>query len=144
MLGPVDYVVLGFQGNRFDGSIMRELTKAVDDGIIRVIDLLFIVKDAEGNVEEGEFRDQSDDLKQAAGKLGFERTMPLIADNDVEKIGSQMENDTAAGVLIIEHLWAKGLKKALSDAGGFLIDDGRIHPEVIEMAMQDLETASTE
>lgn len=144
MLGPVDYVVLGFQGNRFDGSIMRELMKAVDDGIIRVIDLLFIVKDAEGNVEEGEFRDQSDDLKQAAGKLGFERTMPLIADNDAEKIGGQMENDTAAGVLIIEHLWAKGLKKALSDAGGFLIDDGRIHPEVIEMAMQDLETASTE
>ena len=142
MLGPVDYIVLGFQGNNFDGSIMRELSKAVDDGIIRVIDLLFITKDEAGNVAEGEFRDQSEDLKQALGELGFERTVPFITESDVEKVGAQMQNDTAAGVLVIEHLWAKGLKKALADAGGFVIDDGRIHPEVVEIAMTELETAA--
>jgi len=144
MLGPVDYVVLGFQGNNFDGSIMRELSKAVDDGIIRVIDLLFITKDEVGNVAEGEFRDQSEDLKQALGELGFERTVPFITESDIEKVGAQMQNDTAAGVLVIEHVWAKGLKKALADAGGFVIDDGRIHPEVAEIAMTELETAAHE
>jgi hypothetical protein len=142
MMGPVDYVVLGFKGNNFDGSIMEELTTAAKKNIIRVLDLLFIMKDKDGNIVEAEYEDQSEELRDTFGDFQREEDMPLLSEADIEKIGSQMQNDTAAGVLVVEHLWAKGLKKAIGDAGGFLIDDGRIHPEAVEAAMKELQLSA--
>ena len=110
MTGPIDYIVLGFAGNNFDGSILRELSKAVEHGIIRVVDLLFIMKDSEGTVLETELADQSEEFKELLGGLQIDDDLPMLSDSDVEKIGRQMSKDTAAGVLVIEHLWAKGLK----------------------------------
>ncbi len=141
MLGPVDYIVLGFKGNNFDGSIMNELSAAVKNRIIRVLDLVFIMKDEEGKVIEGEFEDQSDDLKKTFGNLERADDMPILSDNDIDKIAQHMDKDTAAGVLVVEHLWAKGLKKSLLDAGGFLVADGRVHPEAMEAAVSELATS---
>lgn len=140
-MGPVDYVVLGFRGNSFDGSIMEELVKATKHGTIRVLDLLFIMKDTDGKVVDMEYEDQSEEFRAAFGEFEREDDLPLLAESDIEKIANDMENDTAAGVLVIEQLWAKGLKKALLDAGGFLIADGRIHPEAVETALAEMETA---
>jgi hypothetical protein len=142
MIGPVDYIVMGFKGNNFDGSILDELTKATDNDTIRVLDLLFIMKDADGNVIEAEFEDQSDEFKEMFGNLDRADDMPLLSDSDVEKIGQQMDKDTSAGVLVIEHTWARDLKKALLDAGGILLADGRVHPEAVETALADLSVAN--
>jgi hypothetical protein len=141
MLGPVDYVVIGFRGNNFDGSIVKELQTAVKNNLIRVIDLLFIMRDKQGDVVEGEYEDQSPELRASFGEFDYDPDMPILSESDIAKIGSQMENDTAAGVLVIEHVWAKDLKKALMDAGGFLVADGRIHPGAVESAMDDLHVA---
>ena len=141
MLGPVDFIVVGFKGNQFDGSILNELSTAVKNHIIRVIDLLFIMKDKDGNVTDAEFIDQSDDLKATFGDLSVEGDTPLVSDSDIQKLGAKMDNDTAAGVLVIEHAWAKGLKEAISDAGGFLVADGRIHADTVEAASKELATA---
>jgi len=140
MLGPIDYVAVGFKGNNFDGSILEELVKAADSGAIRVVDLIFAIKDADGNVEVAEIGGQHEELKKVANLIGFDEDLPLIAEQDVEKLGAQMDNDTSAGLLVIEHLWAKGLKKAMLDAGGVLVAEGRIHPDKIEAAVQELET----
>ena len=144
MLGPVDYVVLGFAGSKFDGSIMHELTAASSKGIIRVLDMIFIIKDKGGNVVEGEYADQSDDLKQSFGDFTMETGTPLLTHHDIAKIGEQMEPGTAAGVLIIEHVWARNLKQAIADAGGFLVGDGRIHPEKVEAAVEDLQQTAAQ
>ncbi|HSX00959.1 MAG TPA: DUF6325 family protein [Candidatus Saccharimonas sp.] len=141
MLGPIDYVVVGFKGNNFDGSIVDELAEAVRNRIIRVIDLMLIVKDADGQVAAGEIKDQPEELKLALEDLGVTDDTPLLTEDDMDKTAAEMENDTAAGVLVIEHLWAKGLKRALRDAGGFLIADGRIHPEVVEEAAREMREA---
>lgn len=138
MLGPIDYIVLGFKGNEFDGAILGELSANVDAGIIRVIDLVFIIKDAEGNVAAGEYDDQPEALKNAVEALGVDADLPLFTESDIDKIATDMENDTAAGVLIIEHVWAKSLKSAIADAGGFLIADGRIHPENVAEALAEI------
>jgi hypothetical protein len=141
VLGPIDYIVVGFKGNSFDGSIMRELEKAVKDNVIRVLDLLFIMKDANGNVVDGEYIDQSDAMREMFGDIAPADDTPLLSDSDITKISDDMDNETAAGVLVVEQLWAKGIKKALMDAGGFLIADGRIHPEAVEAAVKELQTA---
>ena len=53
-IGPVEYVILGFPGNQFTGQIVPELAKLIDSGLVRIIDLTFIMKDAAGNVEVGQ------------------------------------------------------------------------------------------
>jgi hypothetical protein len=144
MFGPIDYVVIGFEGNNFDGSILRELSSAIDDGVIRVIDLLFVMKDEDGTVTEGEYEDQSEDVQEMLRTLHYDKEtgMPLVTDRDIAKISKLLDNNTAAGVLIVEHLWAKGLKKALLDAGGTLLTDGRIHTDAINTAVKELETTA--
>jgi hypothetical protein len=144
MFGPIDYVVIGFEGNNFDGSILRELSSAIDDGVIRVIDLLFVMKDEDGTVTEGEYEDQSEDVQEMLRTLHYDKEtgMPLVTDRDIAKISKLLDNNTAAGVLIVEHLWAKGLKKALLEAGVTLLTDGRIHTDAINTAVKELETTA--
>lgn len=138
MLGPIDYIVVSFKGNNFDGSIINELSKAVENGIIRVVDLLFIVKDDEGDFVAGEYEDQSEDIKSAFGNISPDPDMPLFTEGDLDEIAALMENNTAAGILVIEQLWAVGLKEALANAGGTLIAEGRVHPEAVAAAIEDL------
>ena len=96
MLGPVDYIAVGFEGNNFDGSFIYELSKAVDSGAIRVVDLLFVIKDKEGNVSMAEIEDQHEELKEVAKLVGHKGDMPLLTETDVRKLGKKMENDTSA------------------------------------------------
>jgi hypothetical protein len=138
MLGPIDYIVVGFEGNNFDGSVLSELAKASESGAIRVVDLVFVIKNADGSVDMAEIEDQHEELQEVAKLIGHEGDMPLLAEDDVEKIGESMANNTSAGILVIEHLWAKGLKKALLDKGAILIDEGRIHPDKIAVAVEDI------
>jgi len=138
MLGPIDYIAVGFKGNNFDGSILSELTKAIEGGAIRVVDLLFVIKDSDGNIEIAEIEDQHKELQDIAKAIGHTGDMPLLTEDDVEKLSKAMNNDTSAGILVIEQLWAKGLKKALLDKGAILIDEGRVHPEKVEAAVNEV------
>src|SRR5262249_52182751 len=65
-LGPVEYVILGFPGNQFTGQIVPELAKLIDSGLVRIIDLTFIMKDAAGGVEVVEY-DAVEELAAFAG-----------------------------------------------------------------------------
>lgn len=139
MLGPIDYIAVSFKGNNFDGSVLQELTKATESGAIRVVDLLFIIKDSDGAVTMAEVEDQHEELKEVSKALGHVGDLPLLTEDDVNKLGESMANDTSAGVLVIEQLWAKGLKKALLNAGAELLDEGRIHPDKVSAAIEDIE-----
>jgi len=138
MLGPIDYIVVGFKGNNFNGSVLSELTKAVKGGAIRVVDLIFVIKDEDGNFAIAEIEDQDEELRKVVEPFDLDNGLQLLSESDIEKIATKMDNDTSAGVLVIEQLWAKGLKKALIDVGAILLDEGRIHPETVKAAVEDL------
>ena len=80
-IGPVEYIIVGFPGNQFNGEIAPELGKLVDSGTIRILDLVFITKDADGNVEAIEFEDHDDVALFAAldGEVGG-----FISDEDID------------------------------------------------------------
>ncbi len=139
MLGPIDYIAVNFTGNNFDGSILSELTKATDSQIIRIVDLIFVIKDEDGNIEAAEIEDQSEELKKALNALGYKGGQPLLTEQDIEKIGMMMDDNTSTGVLVVEQLWAKGLKRALAKAGGSLIAEGRIHADQVTGAAEELQ-----
>jgi len=139
MLGPIDYIAVTFKGNNFDGSVLEALSKATESGVIRVVDLLLVIKDAEGHVEMAEFEDQEDDLKEVATLLGHKGDLPLLTEDDVQKLAAHMSNDTSAGILVIEQLWALPLKEALLHVGGQLLAEGRIHPDTVIAAVEEIE-----
>ena len=128
MRGPIDYIVVGFEGNNFDGSILSALTDAIDKGIIRLVDFAIVMRDEEDNVTKVSVADTGNELV-----MGFaEQYMPqekLINDDDVEEVADLIEKNCAAGLLVIEQLWAKPLKEALINANGVLLAEGRIHPK---------------
>lgn len=128
MRGPIDYIVVGSKGLKFDGSILGAISGAIDSGAIALVALSVINKDSEGNVTSLDIADTGDAyLVDFASKHHTDSSLIDLA--DIDEVGELLENDSAAGLLIIEQLWAKPLKKALLDADAFMIAEGRIHPD---------------
>lgn len=128
MRGPIDYILVGFEGLKFDGSILKSLGDALDNGVIALVALAFISKDAEGNVTKLDIADLGDSFAaEFAQKYASDTS--LVEQDDIDEMADVLENNTAAGLLVVEHLWAKPLKKALLDSKGVLVAEGRIHPD---------------
>ena len=129
-LGPVDYLVVEFpEGQQnFTGEIAEELVKLAEAGTIRVIDVLILVKDADGNVDAMELSDAGDlgALVQLETELA-----ELLAADDVEHLAYAMDPGSVAGVLVYENLWAAPFASATRRAGGQLIANGRIPIQAI-------------
>jgi hypothetical protein len=138
-MGPVDYLVVGFPGNRFSGEIVPEIATLEKQGIIRVIDMVLVTKDANGKL----FITEASDLKGDAGRA-FEQiarnTREWFYEGDIETIASNIPNNSSAGILLFENVWAIKLKEALMNSGAELIDMGRISPEVIAEAERMMQT----
>lgn len=128
MRGPIDYIVVGFEGPKFDGSILAALSEAIDKGIIKLIALAAIRKDEAGTVELIDIT-QTDNEVVASFLQAHPVDANTVEQDDIDEVADLLENDTAAGLLIVEQLWAIPLKKALIDAGGVLVAEGRIHPD---------------
>lgn len=131
MRGPIDYIVVAFDGNNFKGEILKELIKARDSKIIDVLDISLITKSKDGEVSAIEISATEETVQKQLSELAPSLT-GIINEDDVKEIGEILGDNCSAGLLVIEHLWAKGLKKAIVDAGGELIAEGRIHPEANE------------
>lgn len=130
-LGPLEYLMVAFEGNRFTGEIISELRAAQEKGIIRVIDLLVIKKDEQGNVMALELSDLSEEEARPFGFLAG-KLLDIFEPDDVEVTASQMPNNSAAGLLLIEDTWAIPLKQALLNAGAVARTGGLVAPEVVQ------------
>jgi uncharacterized membrane protein len=149
-IGPVQMLVVGFEGPEFKGEILEELTRLKDEDIIRLIDLVVVKKDDEGNVETLHTSDLSKDEAMefgavagaliglgAAGEEGAEAGALAGAeamedgqafdDDQVWYAADAIPNGTAAGIALIEHRWAIPLRDAIVRAGGIPLVDEWIH-----------------
>jgi hypothetical protein len=142
-LGPVDFVIVEFPAGKsdFTGEMAEELVKLVDAGIIRLIDVLVLTKDENGDIDAVELEDL-DDLGELA-RLEAELA-ELLAEEDVVNLAAAMEPGSVAGVVVYENLWAAPFASAARRAGGQLIADGRIPMQAIIASLEadaELETA---
>ncbi len=129
-LGPIDFIVVEFPANEsnFTGEMVEELLKLVEAGIIRVVDVLILVKDTDGVVDAMELSDLDNlgPLETIAAELA-----ELLAEEDVAHLAAAMDPGSTAGVLIWENLWAAPFAAAARRSGGQLIADGRIPIQAI-------------
>ncbi len=137
-LGPVEYIVIGFPGNKFTGKIAPALMDLIAKDIIHIIDLIVVKKDEDGSISSFEW-DQldSDELAALHGITGEIRD--LINEDDIQRLAEGLEPNTSAAVLVWEDAWAKAFANAVRDAGGMLVAHDRIPYQVVEAALQAAE-----
>ena len=137
-LGPVDYLVVGFPAEKanFSGAMADELKKLTDSGTIRVLDLVMVTKDEDGTVAAAELRDH--DETEVGELRALEADLSLIlAMEDVERVGADLEPGGTAAVLVWENSWAGPLASAIRHAGGELIGNGRIPTQALIAAAEE-------
>jgi uncharacterized protein DUF6325 len=145
-LGPVDYVVVGFPADKadFSGAMASELKKLMESGTVRVLDLLLVTKDEDGTISVAELRDHDDSLVGELRSLEADLSL-MLAVEDVERIGGDLEVGSAAAVLVWENTWAAPFASAVRHSGGELLAMGRIPTQaLIAAAEEDREAAQAE
>jgi uncharacterized membrane protein len=130
-IGPVEILVIGFPGNQFTGEIAPALAELVESGMIRVIDLVFVTKSANGDIVGVELS-ELDDSTSSAFHPHVEEPNGLLADEDIEDLGAELEPDSSAAILLFEHTWATKFRDAVAGSGGELITSIRISKEAID------------
>jgi hypothetical protein len=134
-IGPVEYMIVAFPGNRFTGEIAPALEELVDAGTIRIIDLAFVMKDADGAVVTAEMADLDSEVYKAFDSLSPE-TMGLLNEEDLAAAGEELDPNSSAALLVWEDVWATKVRDAIVKAGGELLDLERIPGEVVQAAVE--------
>lgn len=138
-MGPVEYVVIAFSGNRFKGEIVPAVAELVDNGLVRILDVAFIKKDAAGNTTMFEYDTLDDVLAFGFADVDGEAG-GVLNDEDLELAAEGLEPDSSAALIVWEHLWAARVAQAIRDAGGRIVAGERVPPEIVEQALADLTT----
>lgn len=138
--GPVEMLVVKFPGNQFKGELAPALQDLVDTGLVRVIDLLFVLKDEDGALfiyEQNGLGDEVAALLEPISQPDDE----LLSNEDAESIGVLLEPNSSAALLLFENVWAAQFAQALRNANGEILINSRIPRDVIEAIVEDAELA---
>ena len=134
-LGPVDYLVVEFPAGQsnFTGEMANELAALAEAGTIRLLDLLVLQKDEQGEIEAFEIDDfeELDELRVLEAEIA-----EILAEEDVVHLAESMENGSTAGVVVWENRWAAPFASAARRAGGQLIATGRIPTQALLAAFE--------
>lgn len=134
-MGPIDYLIVEFPGNRMTGEGVPILLDLVDRGIIRILDLAFIRKDADGSVRALKIEDM--DTEGAEQFAIFEgASSGLLDSEDFQEAATALEPGSSAGVLIYENTWAAPFAIALRRGGAQVVANGRIPVQALLAAAE--------
>jgi uncharacterized membrane protein len=133
-LGPVELVVVQFPGNEVKGDIVPAIKELVEQGTVRIIDITFLKKDANGHVTQLEMS-ELDDADYSVFDPIIAEIDGLVSQEDIEELADTLENNTTAVVMLFEDIWAIRMQKAILNAHGKLILSDRIPHSVVEQAL---------
>src|SRR3954454_4679238 len=137
-MGPIDYIVLEWPGRQPKGEVAPLILDLVDRGIIRILDVAFVVKDEDGSIATLSL----DEI----GTYGFTEfagaSSGLLGDEDLEEAAAALEPGTSAAVLVWENRWAAPVAMALRRSGGQLVASGRIPVQSILASLDAAEAGA--
>jgi Family of unknown function (DUF6325) len=134
-IGPVDYLIVAFPGNQFRGEIAPALADLVEAGTIRIIDIAFVTKTADGDVAALEITELDPEVRQALGNVGIE-VNGLLNEEDLIATGEELEPNSSAALLVWENVWAREVAQAMRDAGGVLVAFERVPHDIVQAARE--------
>ena len=133
-MGPVDVIIIGFPGNKFNGRIAPAILELVEAGTIEIRDLLFMMKDAEGVVTALEYHEFDELLGTAVTGITVSAPGALGLD-DAEEIREDLPLNSSALAIAFENTWAAKFVDAIRDADAVVIDQIRIPAAAAEIVL---------
>ncbi|MCH8984438.1 MAG: hypothetical protein IH943_10145 [Acidobacteria bacterium] len=150
-LGPVQLIAIEFDSlDRLQGKIIEEIDDLIPLSAVRILDVLFVAKEDNGDLvslEMGEMGDEAgdealgtligqlmgfsfeDDLDEGQVPTGISDSSPIgLGPADIERIGDNLAPGTGAALLLVEHRWAAGVRDAVLEAGGRMVAQGFLTP----------------
>jgi len=136
-MGPVDWLLIEFD-QPLTGQAAPPLFDLVDRGLIRILDVMFIRKLSDGSVQAVEISDLPGDEAVHINMFDGLAT-GILGDEDLVAAGEALEVDTRAIMIVFENVWAAPFAIALREAGGLIVDSGRIPVQSIVGALDELD-----
>lgn len=133
--GPYEFILIVFPGNRFNGRIVPALRELVENGTIHIIDLVFLKKDAAGDVQTFELSSLEHDEVAEFDELDGEIDS-LLSLEDIQIAARDMPANSSAGLLVWENVWAARFAEAVRAADGQVIANQRIDGAFVEAALK--------
>ena len=132
-IGPVQFIAVGFpEDATYEGRIIAAIEAIETSGSLRVLDVLFVRKDPDsGELQTMDI--QSDELQALAGTatLGVSR-------REIDGVGEELAPGQAAGMILVEHVWARDLAEAIESTGGGVLAQGLLGPEDLQAIVAEL------
>jgi hypothetical protein len=141
-LGPIDIVVIAYPADApMTGDAVPIFVDLIDRGIIRVLDVLFVMQNEDGTVSGFEATDLDGD---SIGDLKiFEgASSGLLGEDDVASVGETLEPGTAAVMIVYENRWAAPFAAAVRRNGGVLVANHRITAQELMDAIDTADAVS--
>jgi len=142
-IGPLEYVILGFENGQFTSVVLPEIKAIQESGLICLVDLLFVSKAADGTVEMQEVNELGEDDLTAYADLADDPAGLLTAE-DVNSLTRKISPGTWAAILLFEHRWTLQLVDAVRKAGGVFYAGGVVAPNVLEKVSAELAVVKEE
>ena len=139
MTTPVEYIVIEFPGNQFNGDVAPALAELIATGTVRIIDLLFVTKDAAGEVGWLELGDLDSDVAAAFDALEGE-VGGLVSEEDVAEVAANLSADSSAVLIVWENTWADRFAQAVVASSGQVVAHERIPVAVVEAALAAIDS----
>ena len=133
--GPIDFIALEFKTDQLTGESLPALLELVQNKIVRVIDLVIILKDQDGDYQVLEIEELAPDILSIFDPLEIQIS-GIIQVEDIELIAGAMENNTTAALLLFENLWAIKFGEAVTRASGRMVMYDRIPFEVVNETLE--------
>ena len=127
-MGPIDYIVIEWPGRQPTGDVAPMIVELADRGMIRILDVAFLIKDVEGQIatiEAGDFGEDGDFAEFEGAGTG------LLGEEDLNEAAAALNPGTSAAVLVWENRWAAPVATALRRSGAQLVASGRIPVQAI-------------
>jgi uncharacterized membrane protein len=153
-IGPVQLVAIGFGPEaKFEGKIMDELSRLERQETIRILDLLFVQKDAKtGDLLALDYQGKElggivgallgfefeGDTERSGGSRELESHAFGLSRGEVQEIATLLDPGSSAGFVLIEHVWARDLKRAIRETGGFPLGEGFLTSEAVAAVAPEL------
>jgi len=135
-IGPVDVAVILFEGNQFNGEVAPAIIDLQQSGTVRILDLAFITKDADGTWAILEIADEG---VEGAFQALLGEQFELLSDNDLEEIAADLGPESSALVIVWENVWAAQLASAIRGSNGQVIAMDRIPHDIVARAIAALD-----
>jgi uncharacterized membrane protein len=136
-LGPLEYIIIGCPGNSFSSHVAPELHAIQEKEFLRVVDMLFLRKEADGTVTILEVQDLDEHELESYGVLKS-NLLGLITHEDILTLSQTIPAETSAVVVLLEHLWISRLQQAIKRADGVVFVGGMVQQDIHAEVEQEL------